>query len=265
MGETPRSKSPGRRMLAVLVAALFATTLFAGCTHETLLGGKGQPGGWAVEFLSDEDFSSLLVEIDHESGAAPRKQALDALESTLETYLKKPDGITIRQSQISAKGSGAKYSFDEIRDLEDSVRDNTKGDGRAVLHILYLDGGSTEDSDQGSVLGAAYTGSSIVMFRDNIDKTRNRCPLGLGCPAAGEIEHAVMVHELGHILGLVNNGIPMQTNHEDPDHPGHSSNKDSVMYWKVETGNILDLLSGNGIPKTFDANDKADMRAAGGK
>jgi hypothetical protein len=75
-----------------------------------------------------------------------------------------------------------------------------------------------------------------------------------------------MTHEVGHILGLVNNGIPMQKAREDPDHRGHSSNPRSVMYWKVETGNIIDFLrNGNRIPNEFDEDDKADMRAAGGK
>ncbi len=255
-----------RRFSSLIVASLLVAVFVSGCTLPGPIQGKGQPGAWGVEFLSSKSYTSLLIEIDYESGAQPASEALQALEDAANRYLDKPGGIRIESQQMAGKGKGAKWTFDEIRAHEDVVRTSKKAGSEAALHIMYVNGGSSSDTDQGSVLGAAYTGSSIVMFKDNIRNTRNNCPLGLGCPSSDRVEHAVMVHELGHILGLVNNGIPMQSNHEDPEHEGHSINERSVMYWKVETGNIFDLLAGGGsLPLDFDADDRADMRAAGGK
>jgi hypothetical protein len=53
------------------------------------------------------------------------------------------------------------------------------------------------------------------------------------------------------------------TDHEDEDHPGHSSNRNSVMWWQVESIGALGSL--NNIPNTFDQNDRADVCAAGGR
>lgn len=59
------------------------------------------------------------------------------------------------------------------------------------------------------------------------------------------IEQATVVHEIGHAIGLVNNGLPMYTPHEDAAHPKHSTNSDCVMYWAVEQrANILTTLAG---------------------
>ena len=46
--------------------------------------------------------------------------------------------------------------------------------------------------------------------------------------------------------------------HEDKDHPGHSNNEDSVMYWAVESSDIGNIISGD-LPDEFDQDDKNDL------
>lgn len=79
------------------------------------------------------------------------------------------------------------------------------------------------------------------------------------------VEQAVVVHEVGHAVGLVNNGLPMVTAHDDGSHPKHSTNKDCVMYWSVENkSNILTTLAsfilGNQL-NLFGAQSLNDGRA----
>ena len=96
------------------------------------------------------------------------------------------------------------------------------------------------------------------MFKDTIEATLSGPPM-----VRDAVEPAVLVHELGHELGLVNNGIPMVNgNHEDPDHPAHDSNTNCLMYWAVSTSRVPDLIH-NG-PPDFDADCKADLAAARG-
>jgi hypothetical protein len=71
----------------------------------------------------------------------------------------------------------------------------------------------------------------------------------------------VVTHEFGHALGLVNNGALMVNAHEDGSHAGHSGNRNSVMYWAVESSNGLPLFGSNAPPTDFDDNDRADLRA----
>lgn len=77
------------------------------------------------------------------------------------------------------------------------------------------------------------------------------------------VEQSVMKHEVGHILGLVNLGAPMQTNHQDAEHGKHCINENCLMYWATETGNFISNLTGSSPPQ-LDANCIADLRANGG-
>ena len=125
--------------------------------------------------------------------------------------------------------------------------------GQAVISITYLDGTSDQDPDGGgSVIAYAYHGSSIIMFGQRVD------PSGGGLPLAGSVEETIRLHEVGHLLGLVDNGIDMVSDHRDEEHGSHDDNEDCIVYWAINSANISDLMR-SGQPD-FDA----DMQAAGG-
>lgn len=48
------------------------------------------------------------------------------------------------------------------------------------------------------------------------------------------VEQSTIVHELGHALGFVNNGVPMVTNHQDVAHGRHTTDDQCVMYYLNE-------------------------------
>lgn len=87
---------------------------------------------------------------------------------------------------------------------------------------------------------------------------------GLGQASRTKLEATVLEHELGHLLGLVDIGSPMQTNHKDASHGNHCNNTNCLMYYAAETTDILGYLLTGNIP-SFDANCIADMKANGGK
>jgi hypothetical protein len=70
----------------------------------------------------------------------------------------------------------------------------------------------------------------------------------------------VLLHELGHALGLVGEGVPMLRDHMDHAHPGHSASPDSVMYYRVPM-NTQQVVSGD-LSDHFDSDDLADLAAA---
>ena len=54
--------------------------------------------------------------------------------------------------------------------------------------------------------------------------------------------------------------LVLHTGREDPDHPGHSPNRGSVMYWAVER-DLVGTLLGAGPATTFDDADRAELAA----
>jgi hypothetical protein len=73
---------------------------------------------------------------------------------------------------------------------------------------------------------------------------------------AATIEQAVAVHEVGHLLGLVD--IALDRDRDDPEHPNHSRNRGSVMFWAIDTDLVGQILGGP-PPRSFDADDQRDL------
>ncbi|MCO5166965.1 MAG: hypothetical protein M9894_11430 [Planctomycetes bacterium] len=217
------------------------------------------PGVSARDFLSDATYRHLLVEIDHVQGQAPSPAALQVLRTRLEERCNKPDGVTILVDDAIPPGSGV-YSVAENRALEAQHRDHHASGTTVVLYMLYLDGRSDQDSGGARVLGWAHGPSSVGIFRESIVASANLVA------SSAEVEAAVLVHEAGHILGLVNNGTPMVTPHEDPDRRGHDVDERCIMHWRIETSEIRTLIQHLGsVPTQFDARCIEDLRASGGR
>jgi len=267
------------RLGVLTLAVALAVPALAGCTTPLPWSPEGKnqrsgPGDHALDFIRGSPYSKLHIVVDYVKGAEPNEAALNVLVATAREVLDKKEVTLTKHENIPAKGADHAYTFKEVNEIElEHRRDYTGGD-TAVMYFLYLDGVSEKDTKDGSVLGAAYRGSSVVMFKNNIRKAveQNKGQLGglLG-PSTQQmetiVERAVLVHEMGHLLGLVDNGIPMQKDRldRDPNHtPKHSTNPKSVMYWAVEnTGGLKNFLQGNtDIPYRFDEDDKADINAA---
>ncbi len=243
--------------LPVLLGLTTLSLVLAGCSDllGNIEGALDTPDPF--DYVSDADYGRWVIEVDAVAGAEPPQGAIDLARQRMQSVVTKPQGISFATGD-TLPGKGGPYTIADIQTLAEEHRDQPHGrDGTATTYVLYLDGRYAEDGD---VLGVAFGGDTIALFSDRIDDAANILV------SSGTVHRAVLVHELGHILGLVNNGLPMQRDHEDSGHPGHSDNRGSVMYWAVETTNIVTLVqNGGSIPTNFDAEDRADLCAAGGK
>lgn len=216
-------------------------------------------GDFATDYLVGAPYDKLEVEVDYVAGRAPDAGALETLRQTLEEICNKPGGVTIVvDDEIPDQGAPG-WTTQAAEDMEIAWRDRYRDAERgvAVMYFLYLDGNSASDSESGRILGFAYHGSSLVMFADTMED------VSLGLLGLGEVEPTVLLHEAGHVLGLVNNGVGMVDDHEDPEHNHHDVSDGCLMYWAAETDAIGEIL-GSGTPE-FDAACRADLKAAGGR
>lgn len=230
--------------------AAFTVTQSAG-------GGQGASGSRALDYLSAVPFTNLLVEVDSVQGATPDAAALDRLRARIAERCNKPGGVTLLLDDTVASPGFSNWSLAQIQAFEQQHRDHYPSGNTAVLYVLYLDNGSEGDSGSSRVLGLSYSGTSFCVFKDSVQSAST---LTISGPV---IERAVLVHELGHNLGLVNNGVAMQTPHQDAANGAHDVNTGCVMHFSIETSLVSQLLGT--VPDTFDAACIADLQAAGGK
>jgi hypothetical protein len=169
----------------------------------------------------------------------------------LEEVCDKPDGVTITFTE-TVFGNQGTWTDDDVRSYGWEHKEN-QPQTSSTLHwqIIFPSGKYSEDS----VLGVAVDASTIAIFGDSVEEAKG--PI-FGRPSAEEVEKSVIVHEVGHLLGLVNIVYESLYEHEDPDHPNHSNNEDSVMYWAIESTSIGSIISGE-LPDEFDEWDLQDL------
>jgi hypothetical protein len=201
----------------------------------------GDVGSLAATYLRPAGAASILVEVRSQAGAEPRPAAIQRVAAVLGQITGKP--VTIATGVVD--GGSRSWTADELRAVADQGA--AQAAERAVLRLLYLHGGFAEND---RAVGVAVRGDLAAVFADRVAQAAGT----LGDRAA--VEDAVTMHEVGHLLGLVD--LVIDTGRADPDHPGHSPNRGSVMYHAVESTLLASVLAG-GPPRDFDADDLSDL------
>jgi len=187
---------------------------------------------------------ALVLEVMEEPGAAANRVALNRVLSDLRTY----SGKSVAEVHTALPGGSAtrRWTERELAALADRSAKVPQGNGRFVLHLMSVRGQNTRS---GNILAESFRGDLIATFPDRY------------ASSGQHIITTVTVHEMGHLLGLVdlylNRGRADTEN--DPAREGHSRNQGSVMYWAVDPS-LLGTLFGSASDR-FDAQDERDLAA----
>ncbi|MBC7828258.1 MAG: hypothetical protein H7122_10975 [Chitinophagaceae bacterium] len=209
----------------------------------------------AAELLDDNIYRFLFVEIQFIAACKPEQATLDYLKSFLETYLNKPKGINIVLNEIPVIKQDA-LSRDEVLAIEKQKRTRFMNQDTIALYILFTNGVHPGNK----ILGMAYRNTSAVIYGKAIRKYSSMA----GRLTHQELETAVLLHEIGHLLGLVNKGSTPISQHIDSTFHDHCNNRKCLMFHSVETKNLSSILLKGNIP-VLDSNCIKDLIANGGK
>jgi len=235
--------------------------LFFSCKKASNTGPETLPNAYsdqaigksANDLLSASKYTSLQIQIQYMGTYQLDTATISNLSAYLNSLCNKPGGISITQTAISATGDT--LDLDKVATLEKQYRTDYTSGSTIAVYIMVTDGYDTS----ASILGFAYRNTSICLFGKDIFANSG---------ASGEVtrvslETSVLEHEFGHLMGLVNLGSTMVSNHQDLTHGNHCINPACLMYWSIETHTGLPGLLNN-IPK-LDSNCLADLAANGGK
>jgi predicted Zn-dependent protease len=221
-------------------------------------GNNKNTGSSARDFLQDVKYKSLVIEVSYAVNLLPTMQSLENMKAFLEQRLNKPGGITLVLNEIPLQ-SGSPFTSQEIRSIEDNFRTKYNNGSVLALHLLFLNGNSQNDTPSSFTLGVAYRNTSCVIFENSVQVLS----MQPSQPSRIDLETTVMEHEICHLLGLVNIGAPMITNHLDSQNDKHCNVPSCLMYFQVESNSIMNMMNGN-VPQ-LDANCLADLQGIGGK
>jgi predicted Zn-dependent protease len=240
--------------IGILVLTILALSL--GCKKSTgVLNNSVDP----TNFLSNDKYTKLVVEILYVEGSQPTDAAVDHLKNLLSQRLNKSSGIDIVRTPIKSPGK-AIYTIDDIKAIEEDHR--TQNTHRKILTacFFFADADFSGNTSSNKVLGIAYGNSAAVIFESTIKQYSG----GLNQPSAAVLEATVIEHEFGHILGLVDYSTPMQTPHRDVPNGRHCTDNSCLMYYTAETSDIIGNLLGGSVP-SLDVQCVNDLKANGGK
>lgn len=204
------------------------------------------PGGMAKDYLSDDRYSNLDVEIDYASNYGPDQQSLNYFEQKLNQHLDKSQ-ITVNLDDVLDL-QGQNMCVSDLSDIEEQHRDYETGGDTIVLYVLYVSG---QCQGEGDVAGVTYSGSSFAVYKEKIMDS-----ITMSDPDYVEhrriAEANVLLHEFGHVVGLINElDFQSEYDHEDPLNPNHSEFEGSIMYFEATYTEYQD----------FDFYDREDLKA----
>lgn len=198
------------------------------------------PGELALEILQDDPYPDLVVEVDWTSGVRPADGAVALLQERLATYTLKANVEVVLSGEVDT--GLTTFTTRDLFELERANREFRTEGSALSLYLLYVEGTL---ADNENALGASTTGSSVAIFKEVVERVARQ-----GRIAVERVEASVLVHEFGHLMGLVQLTyesdvcevhptefcitLDGRRTYEDPERPFHSTNRSDVMYWAFE-------------------------------
>lgn len=250
-----------------LLALIILVFVFVSCSKDDVsndnngnnkIANQQPTGSSSHDLLSDDTFTSMVIELVYVEGHQPTQTAINNFVSFLNSRTYKPGGITVESRSIPSPGITT-YSTQDYVDLENANRTKYNTETEIAVWAYFADGKASGDTSTQVTLGTAYRNTSFIIYEATVQSLSG----GLNEPSTAVLESTVIEHEFGHILGLTNFGAPMQTPHEDPQSDRHCNVESCLMYYAATTGDNLMNLGGT-IPQ-LDAQCIADLQANGGK
>ena len=151
-------------------------------------------GRSAEDILSDDIYTSMIVEFVYTSSYPPKQATIDRFRDLLNERINKPGGITFVENVITIPLESS-YSIEEIKDIEEEYRTKYTTDDTIALYIFFSNAEAESDTPNIKTLGTAYRNTSLVIYEKTLHLVSESHNVDLEL-----LEGSTLHHEFGHIL-----------------------------------------------------------------
>jgi hypothetical protein len=194
--------------------------------------------------LFSESTRTVVLEVDYATGAEPYTGEAGALGDLWDLFGENAERLfngtktvqyprRLDEMEELNDIQGSSFSADDILAIAERHRDELGSGSTATFYAVWLDGFfRDQEGVRTGVIGVSIGSTGVVaMFKPVIES--------IAVPGGGNAlerfaEQTTLVHEFGHAVGLVNNGVPLTSDHQDVENGAHCTNDDCVMYWANE-------------------------------
>lgn len=221
----------------------------------------------ARDFLSNDKFDRLLIEVAFVAGFQPSFEAMANFEDFLRQRTFK-ENIDFRYTTLNSPFEET-LTLEEVDNLESENRNAYNEGSTLALYIYFADAPSDSDNEaEGTVtLGAVYRNTSMVIYEQTVRNLANRS----NTIRVEDVETATLLHETGHLFGLVGLSTTPVNNHEDPDAENHCNVAGCLMRAEIQFGTSLlkmmqdNASKGTSVVPEIDAECLLDLQKYGGR
>ena len=154
-------------------------------------------------------YARLVVEVSYDTAEPPAASILAAIREKIAPRMQAKDVAFKVAPMLHLTADGTAPTRAQLDAAEVATRSELTGAGTITLHILWLDEPMLNYA--GLEIGPS---SFAVLAAPSFDAAQQR---------------DILVHETGHILGLVSNGIPVQDKHHVAADQAHCNTAGCVM------------------------------------
>lgn len=224
-----------------------------------------------IAHMYSHSTTKVVLEIDYQQNAPPATGMLLGMDiwnlfytNATQLFSKQKTFTvpsTLSQMESLSGITGTSFTAQQILDIANKHRNLSDTADTSTFYFLYLNGyfndGMTVRQD---VLGVSIGKTSVIaMFRPVIDSSSGNAT------TRKYVEQSTLIHEFGHAVGLVNNGISMASPHQDTANGAHDLNQHCVMYYANEgalaASQFVNQYITTGNEFLFDSNCQADVLA----
>lgn len=263
-----------RRLTCTALLSLALSTASCGSGSTSGPGTPGDPSdpmtADPIDHLYAKTTTELPLEIDYQVGAEPYTGTLISADTwnlfrvNADALFNKQKNVTVPSSLAQMESlsdiSGSDFTSQQILDIATKHRGTLSTTNSTSFYVLFLNGyfndGKTVRQD---VLGVSIGKTGVIaMFKPVIAST------SVFPNTRKFVEQSTLIHEFGHAVGLVNNGVAMVEPHQDDAHGAHDSASSCVMYYANEGSSaavefVRNLRNGDEV--LFDSKCLADVAA----